>query len=97
MKPYSEVKLDKNQYIRSFSSKVKTEELEWHLDREDRVIDVLENDGGWMIQLDNKLPSLLKETIFIPKETYHRVIKGTGGLVVRITKLYESDSTKHTG
>jgi hypothetical protein len=74
-----------NQYIREFSSDVDTHELEWHIDREDRTIEVIEN-NNWYFQLDNNLPQLLKETIFIPKETYHRVIKGTGNLKVRITK-----------
>jgi hypothetical protein len=74
-----------NQYIREFSSDVDTHELEWHIDREDRTIEVIEN-NNWYFQFDNNLPQLLKETIFIPKETYHRVIKGTGNLKVRITK-----------
>jgi hypothetical protein len=40
-----------------------------------------------MVQLDNQLPVPLTETIFIPKEMYHRVIKGTGDLTVKIKKL----------
>jgi hypothetical protein len=74
-----------NQYIREFSTDVDTHELEWHIDKEDRTIEVVEN-IDWQFQLDNNLPQLLKETIFIPKETYHRVIKGTGNLKVKITK-----------
>lgn len=83
--PFIEKSLGNNQYIREFSSDVDTHELEWHIDREDRTIEVIEN-SNWHFQLDNNLPQLLKETIFIPKETYHRVIKGTGNLKVRITK-----------
>ena len=83
--PFIENPLGNNQYIREFSSDVDTHELEWHIDREDRTIEVIEN-NNWYFQLDNNLPQLLKETIFIPKETYHRVIKGTGNLKVRITK-----------
>jgi len=83
--PYKETSLGDNQYIREFSSDVDDRELEWHLDREDRIVEVIEN-NDWKFQLDNNLPQLLKETIFIPKETYHRVIKGTGNLKVRITK-----------
>jgi hypothetical protein len=83
--PFTEKSLGNNQYIREFSNDVDTHELEWHIDREDRTISVVEN-IDWQIQLDNNLPQLLKETIFIPKETYHRVIKGTGNLKVRITK-----------
>ena len=83
--PFTEKSVGNNQYIREFSSDVDTHELEWHIDREDRTIEVIEN-NNWYFQLDNNLPQLLKETIFISKETYHRVIKGTGNLKVRITK-----------
>ena len=83
--PFTEKSVGNNQYIREFSSDVATHELEWHIDREDRTIEVIEN-NNWYFQFDNNLPQLLKETIFIPKETYHRVIKGTGNLKVRITK-----------
>lgn len=83
--PFTEKSVGNNQYIREFSSDVDTHELEWHIDREDRTIEVIEN-NNWHFQLDNNLPQLLKETIFIPKETYHRVIKGEGNLKVRITK-----------
>ena len=83
--PFIEKSVGNNQYIREFSSDVDTHELEWHIDREDRTIEVIEN-NNWHFQLDNNLPQLLKETIFIPKETYHRVIKGTGNLKVKITK-----------
>lgn len=40
-----------------------------------------------VISIDNQLPILLEGRIFIPKETYHRVIKGNKNLIVRITKL----------
>lgn len=83
--PFTEISLGNNQYIREFNSDVDTEELEWHIDREDRIIEVVEN-TDWQVQLDNQLPTLLKESIFIPKETYHRVIKGNNKLIVKITK-----------
>lgn len=85
--PYKEINLGRNQYIREFDSDVDEHELEWHLDKEDRFVEVIENNGNWMFQLDNQLPVLLKERIFIPKETYHRVIKGSKNLIVKITKL----------
>jgi len=37
-----------------------------------------------LFQFDNELPQPLKEKLFIPRETYHRLIKGTGNLGVRI-------------
>ena len=83
--PFTEKLLGSNQYLREFSADIDTHELEWHIDREDRTIEVIQNDD-WHIQLDNCLPKLLKENVFIPKETYHRVIKGSGNLIVKITK-----------
>ena len=52
---------------------------------EDRTIKVLSSQG-WQLQMDNELPKdlLFGESYYIPKETYHRVIKGKGDLVVEI-------------
>jgi hypothetical protein len=83
--PFVERFVGNNQYLREFSDDVDTHELEWHIDREDRTVEVIEN-IDWQFQLENNLPQLLNETIFIPKETYHRIIKGTGNLKVKITK-----------
>jgi hypothetical protein len=84
--PFKETTVGNNQYIREFSVDVDTHELEWHIDKEDRIVEVVEN-SGWQVQLDNQLPKPLNDKLFIPKETYHRVIKGTGKLIVLITKL----------
>ena len=83
--PFKE-KTQKNISIREFSGNVDSSELIWHKDKEDRIVEVLQN-SNWMFQMDNELPKLLKDKLFIPKETYHRVIKGNGDLVVKITKL----------
>ena len=73
-------------HIRTFSQKVDNEELMWHRDKEDRLVESL-GDTNWMIQLDDKLPQPLTEKVFIPKEVYHRVIKGKGDLTVKVKKL----------
>jgi len=86
-KPYKETYLGKNEFLREFEPNTPSNELEWHLDEEDRIVEVLENKGNWQFQLDNKLPTLLENKIFIPKETYHRVIKGNDKLIVKIKKL----------
>jgi hypothetical protein len=83
--PFKE-KTQKNISIREFSGNVDSSELIWHKDKEDRIVEVLQN-SNWMFQMDNELPKILKDKLFIPKETYHRVIKGNGDLVVKITKL----------
>ena len=73
-------------HIRTFSHKVDNEELMWHRDEEDRIVESIGN-TDWMIQLDDKLPQTLTEKVFIPKEVYHRVIKGNGDLTVKVKKL----------
>jgi hypothetical protein len=84
--PFKETSIGDNQYIREFSVDVYTDELEWHLDKEDRIVEVIE-DGGWQFQLDNKLPIPLIGKVYVPKETYHRVLKGNSKLIIQITKL----------
>lgn len=74
--PFTEDKLDENTSIRTFSKDTEDMELIWHIDREDRLIKVIEG-TGWKFQLDNKLPIVLEKdsSIFIPKGEFHRVIK----------------------
>ena len=87
MFPFTETKVKSNIVIREFSQDTNSDELIWHLDREDRTVRVLES-NGWKLQLDNQLPVLLegKKEYKIPKYMYHRVIKGNGKLVVEIEK-----------
>ena len=73
-------------HIRKFSEHVDEMELVWHRDKEDRVVESV-GDTDWMIQLDNGLPKTLNESVYIPKGVYHRVIKGSKDLIVRIKKL----------
>ena len=72
--------------IRTFSEDVQEFELVWHRDKEDRVVKPLHK-TDWKFQLDNDIPRVIENEIFIPKETYHRLIKGTGNLKVNILKL----------
>ena len=82
-RPYSEKEQD-GYIIREFSRNTPTYELVWHRDKKDRVVETTHN-TDWLFQLDNQLPQrLTKKKLFIPKETYHRLIKGTGDLVVKI-------------
>ena len=84
-RPYSE-ELSEGYHLRTFNENINESELVWHRDREDRIVESIE-DTNWMIQLDNELPKKI-DKIFIPKGVYHRVIKGTGDLNVRIKKLF---------
>lgn len=85
MEPYNEKKVDGN-YYRLFKENVQSEDLVWHRDKEDRIIKSIEN-TNWMIQLDNELPKSINEEVFIPKEVWHRLIKGTGDLNISVQKL----------
>ena len=73
--------------IREFSKDIDAGELVWHRDRNDRVVIVVEG-CGWSLQMDNQLPVLLEagRQYYIPKNTYHRVIKGNTKLVLEINE-----------
>jgi len=84
MFPFNQIK-EGDKIVREFKGDVDPSELIWHQDREDRTIKVIEA-NGWGYQLDNQLPLPLEDgqELFIPKMMYHRVIKGTGSLVVEV-------------
>lgn len=84
MLPYTETNID-NYVIREFNSNIKPEELNWHRDHEDREIYPLcEND--WYFQFDNELPIRIDNIIKIKEGSYHRIIKGTTDLKLKIIK-----------
>lgn len=76
---------------RTFSSELAENELKWHFDLEDRIV-VCEHETDWLIQMDNKLPVKIEKNIeyFIQEGEYHRIIKGTGDLIVKVLKLTSS-------
>lgn len=84
-RPYYEVETYDFTY-RKFRQDIDEEDLVWHRDRRDREVTVLEP-TDWEFQLEDSIPQQLKETIFIPKDTYHRLIKGTGDLDLRILEF----------
>ena len=85
-RPYSE-KQEDGFVIREFSKDTPSFEFVWHRDKEDRYIEPI-HDTDWEFQLDNDIPRTLdKNKLFIPKETYHRLIKGTGDLTLKIFKI----------
>jgi hypothetical protein len=92
-KPYKEIQISENKKLRFFHSDTLNEsELEWHRDREDRLVEIIEA-NGWSFQYDNELPFSLQEgdKLFIPKNHFHRVIKGNGDLVVEIIEKPSAD------
>ena len=84
-KPYTDLEVTEDYTLRQFDESIDPIELLWHRDDEDRVVEIV-GDTDWMLQLDNSLPTSLQERIFIPKHEWHRVIKGTGILKLKIYK-----------
>ena len=80
-RPYIE-ELKDGYIIREFSDNTPSMEFVWHRDRNDRVIEPL-HETDWKFQLDNEVPIELNR-IFIKAGTYHRLIKGTGNLTLKI-------------
>ena len=84
-KPYTDLEVTDDYTLRQFDESIDPIELLWHRDDEDRVVEIV-GDTDWMLQLDNSLPTSLQERIFIPRHEWHRVIKGTGILTLKIYK-----------
>ena len=87
IKPYEESQTSENEFIRVFPSDTPEEELVWHRDREDRIVTPL-NSNDWRLQFDDQLPICLEclKEYFIPKNVFHRVIKGKTSLTIKLTK-----------
>ena len=84
-KPYTDVEITDDYIIREFGDNIDPIELMWHRDDENRTIEIIGN-TDWKLQLDNSFPTSLQERIFIPKHEWHRVIKGTKTLKLKIYK-----------
>jgi mannose-6-phosphate isomerase-like protein (cupin superfamily) len=86
MKSYKDIEVTDVYIIREFNENIDPIELMWHRDDEYRIVEII-GKTDWKIQLDNQLPISLNESINIPKHTWHRVIKGTGVLKLKIYKF----------
>jgi hypothetical protein len=80
-KPYFDI----SDQVREFSQTVDETELKWHRDEENReIISILKTD--WKIQLENELPVELNSLVQIKAGIWHRLIKGTNKLQLKIKK-----------
>jgi hypothetical protein len=86
MKPYSDTESTENLVIREFDQNLDPEELLWHRDQETRIVESLDT-TDWQVQLENSLPVSLNNKVVIPNLEWHRLIKGTGKLRVKIIKV----------
>lgn len=84
-RPFTEEFLDKNTVIRHFDPTADDHLFKWHQDPQERIIEVL-NENNWKFQFDNKIPQKLEinKIIKIKKGEYHRLIKGTTPLSLKI-------------
>jgi len=71
--------------IRTFSKDLNSNELKWHRDNEDRIVTPI-SPNDWLFQRDNNLPEPIEGPIFINKGEWHRVIKGTTDLEIKVEK-----------
>jgi hypothetical protein len=85
MTPYIDIEVTDKYIIREFNENIDPIELMWHRDDENRLIEIIGN-TDWKIQLENQLPTSINQPIFIPKHEWHRVIKGTKTLKLKIHK-----------
>jgi hypothetical protein len=83
--PFKEEIISDNVFIREFKQDTDSGDFMWHRDREDRIVESI-GDTDWMIQLDEELPKVIQGEVFIPMGVYHRVIKGTGDLKIKLIK-----------
>jgi hypothetical protein len=84
-RPYTHLEDTEEYIVRVFDENIDPIELKWHRDNEDRLVESLEP-TDWLVQIENKLPEKMDKPIFIPRGQWHRTIKGTGKLVIRILK-----------
>ena len=82
-RPYTDIEVTDQYIIREFGDDIDPIELMWHRDDQDRTIEII-GETDWAIQLDNSLPTSLNDRIFIKRHQWHRVIKGTGNLLLKI-------------
>lgn len=85
MKPYKDIEVTNEYIIREFDDNIDPIELLWHRDNEDRTIEII-GKTDWKLQLENQLPTSINQPIRIPRHEWHRVIKGTGTLKLKIHK-----------
>ena len=83
--PFKETKISDNTFIREFGQDTDSGEFMWHRDREDRIIESI-GDTDWLIQLDDELPKKIEGEVFIPMGIYHRLIKGSNDLKIKLIK-----------
>lgn len=83
--PFEVLRSGENFQIRKFKALKKTDETDWHRDKENREVKLLSG-SGWLIQLDNEVPTILeKERIYkIPAGVWHRIIRTSNATDIEV-------------
>ena len=84
--PFKEEIISNNTFIREFKQDTDSGEFTWHRDRESRIIESI-GETDWLVQIDNELPKEIKGEVFIPMGVYHRLIKGSSDLKIKLKKI----------
>ena len=84
-RPFEET-IDEGWMIRKFTADSNPLDLVWHADNATRIVVPL-NKNDWMYQEDNSLPVRLDKELLVVKGIYHRIIKGTTDLIVKIKEI----------
>jgi len=86
-KPFIETIISETEVIREFKPGYPAHLFKWHMDPEDRLVEVLE-DSDWRFQYDNELPTPMIVGVYIkiPEGVIHRIIPGTSDLKIKIYK-----------
>ena len=84
-RPYVDLVVTDEYIVREFDQNIDPIELMWHRDDENRLVEAIEP-IDWLVQLEDQLPMSMTQPIFIPRHMWHRTIKGTGKLKIKIYK-----------
>ena len=84
---YQDYAFDGNRFMRYFSEGVESDEMVWHRDHKDRMVEVVGGEG-WKFQYDNQMPQNIGvgDILEIKAMEFHRLIKGKTELILRITE-----------
>lgn len=88
MKEYTDRFTGPGTRIRRITRESISGELTWHRDETDRMVTVLES-SDWRVQFDDQIPFSVKpgDRISISAKRWHRVIPGSGDLVLEIKEM----------
>ena len=86
-KPYID-EIHPDYFIRIFDAESTPNDFYWHKDKKDRII-LAVSGSDWKLQFDNEIPITLEpEKVYpIPRETFHRIIKGKDNLILKIKEI----------